>query len=80
MKKIYALLLPINIADIYVSIKCIYHPSIDSCLPKINRQHSMLALQKEITFLLKKKLQWILPTTMLASLVIQNSYVSDFHM
>ena len=40
----------------------------------------MLALHKETTVLIKNKYQGIIPTTMLAPLLINNSFVSDVYM
>ena len=66
-----------NIAETHVRIMCIFHCFIDFNLFLSNSHHSMLNFHKEYTDLLKKKYKVILPTTMLTSLVIHNSFVSD---
>ena len=54
-----------------------YHPFIDSYLSGSNSQHSMSYFHNEDTVLLNNKGQGILPTTMLAPLVIHNSFTTD---
>ena len=64
----------INIADVYVSIKCNSHKFIDYSIYKSNWQHLMLVFKRKTNFL-QIKWQGILPTNMLASLEINNSFV-----
>ena len=70
----------INTANIYVIRWCIFHPAIELCLCGNNSQHSLLAFQKENKAELKNKFQGILPTFILASLVISTFFTPGVYM
>ena len=72
--------IPKNIANIYVSIICIYRPFIDYTLSGSNSQHSMFTFHKDNIFLHNNKVQLILPTNILASLVNIYSFIYDVYM
>ena len=57
-----------------------YYSLIDSYLSESNIQHSMLSFHKEDSSLPNIKGQGILATTLLASLVIHNFFITDVYM
>ena len=73
-------LLPGKIEDIYVGTMCICHPFPYTSLFGSNIKYSMLSINKECNGLLKNKCEGVLPTNMIASLVIHNSFVYDVYM